>query len=109
RKKVTADFAGGSISSDGGLVLLRAADRRPGRAETRAGCIREGRAPARAVHTLPAMSRFRMFAIACGYEDADDCDNRIVTELIVFQASHADRPNQPCRYTCFCYYRYYVW
>ena len=26
------------------------------------------------VHTLPAMLRFRMFAIACGYEDADDCD-----------------------------------
>ena len=28
RKKVTADFAGGSISSDGGLVLLRGAERR---------------------------------------------------------------------------------
>ena len=27
------------------------------------------------VHTLPAMLRFRMFAIACGYEDADDCDD----------------------------------
>ena len=26
------------------------------------------------MHTLPAMLRFRMFAIACGYEDADDCD-----------------------------------
>ena len=41
RKKVTADFAGGSISSDGGLVLLRAAERRLGLAETLAGCIRE--------------------------------------------------------------------
>ena len=74
RKKVTADFAGGSISSDGRLVLLRAAERRLGLAETLAGCIREWRDPARAVHTLPAMLRFRMFAIACGYEDADDCD-----------------------------------
>jgi len=26
------------------------------------------------VHSLSAMLRFRMFAIACGYEDADDCD-----------------------------------
>ena len=75
RKKVTADFAGGSISSDGGLVLLRAAERRLGLAEVLAGCIREWRDPARAVHTLPAMLRFRMFAIACGYEDADDCDD----------------------------------
>ena len=74
RKKVTADFAGGSISSDGGLVLLRAAERRLGLAETLAGCIREWRDPERTVHTLPAMLRFRMFAIACGYEDADDCD-----------------------------------
>ena len=74
RKKVTADFAGGSISSDGGLVLLRAAERRLGLAEALAGCIREWRDPDRVVHSLPAMPRFRMFAIACGYEDADDCD-----------------------------------
>ncbi len=66
RKKVTADFAGGSISSDGGLVLLRAAERRLGLAEALAGCIREWRDPERVVHTLPAMLRFRMFAIACG-------------------------------------------
>ncbi len=74
RKKVTADFACGSISSDGGLVLLRAAERRLGLAEALAGCIREWRDPDRVVHTLPAMLRFRMFGIACGYEDADDCD-----------------------------------
>ena len=71
---MTADFAGGSISSDGGLVLLRAAERRLALAEALAGCIREWRDPARTVHTLSAMLRFRMLAIACGYEDADDCD-----------------------------------
>ena len=73
-RRITADFEGGSISSDGGLVLLRAAERRLGLAEALAGCIREWRDPQRVVHTLPAMLRFRMFAIACGYEDADDCD-----------------------------------
>ena len=56
------------------MVLLREAERRLGLAETLAGCIREWRDPATVVHTLPAMLRFRMFAIACGYEDADDCD-----------------------------------
>ena len=75
RKKVTADFAGGLISSDGGLVLLREAERRLGLADALAGCIREWRDPALVVHTLPAMLRFRMFAIACGYEVADDCDD----------------------------------
>ena len=74
RKKVTAGFDGGLISSDGGVVLLREAERRLGLAETLAGCIRDWRDPSLVVHTLPAMLRFRMFAIACGYEDADDCD-----------------------------------
>ena len=69
RKKVTADFGGGLISSDGRLVLLRGAERRLGLAEALAGCIQEWRDLALVVHTLPAMERFRMFAIACGYED----------------------------------------
>ena len=42
-----------------------AAERRLGLAEALAGCIREWRDPERVVHTLPAMLRFRMFAIAC--------------------------------------------
>ena len=74
RKKVTADFDGGLISSDGGVVLLREAERRLRLAETLAGSMRDRRDPATVVHTVPAMLRFRMFAIACGYEDADDCD-----------------------------------
>ena len=40
RKRVTGDFAGGSILSDGGLVLLRATERRLGLAETPAGRVR---------------------------------------------------------------------
>ena len=56
------------------MVLLREAERRFGLAEALAGCIREWREAAPVVHTLPAMLRFRMFAITCGYEDADDCD-----------------------------------
>ena len=53
---------------------MREAERRLGLAETLADCIREWRDPALVVHTLPAMPRFRMFVIARGYEDADDCD-----------------------------------
>ena len=74
RKKVSAAFDGGLISSDGGLVLLREAERRLRLAETLAGCIRDRRNQAQVVHSLSAMLRFRMLAIACGYEDADDCD-----------------------------------
>ena len=89
RKKVTADFGGGLISSDGGLVLLREAERRLRLAETLAGCIRDRRDPATVVHTLPAMLRFRMFAIACGYEDADDCDALRTDPLFMYGCPRA--------------------
>ena len=67
-------FDGGLISSDGGLVLLRESERGLRLAETLAGCIRGRRNQAKVVHSLSAMLRFRMMAIACGYEDTDDCD-----------------------------------
>ena len=78
-KKVTADFAGGSISSDGGLVLLRAAERRLGLAEVLTGCIREWRDPDRVVHTLPAMLP------ACSRSPAD---TRMPTTATRFAATH---------------------
>src|SRR4051794_10089177 len=39
-----------------------------------AGCLRDKRDPDLIEHTLEEMLRLRMFAIAAGYEDADDCD-----------------------------------
>jgi hypothetical protein len=72
RKKVTAAFDGGRISSDGGLMLLSAAERRLGIAEKLAAVIADPRDPAQITHTLQDMLRARMFAIAAGYEDAND-------------------------------------
>ena len=74
RKKVTVAFDGGPVSSDGGLVLLREVERRLGLADHLAGCLRDWRDPDLVSHGLAEMLRFRMLAIACGYEDADDCD-----------------------------------
>ena len=54
RKKVTAYFAGKSISSDGNL------------AEALTGCFPQWRDLYRVVHTLPAMFHFCMFAITSG-------------------------------------------
>jgi hypothetical protein len=75
RKKVTADFDGGSLSSDGGLLLLREAERGLGVASRLAGAIRDRRDPTRIDHELPELLKTRMFAIACGYEDANDLDH----------------------------------
>ena len=89
RKKVTAAFDGGLISSDGGLVLLREAERRLGLADTLASCIRDRRNQAQVVHTLAAMLRFCMLAIACGYEDTDDCDALRTDPLFKLASGHA--------------------
>ena len=62
----------GAAWSDGGLVLLREAECRLGLAEPLAGCIRDRRNQAQVFHPLSAMLRFRMLAIACGYEHAND-------------------------------------
>jgi hypothetical protein len=74
RKKVTAAFDGGRITSDGGVMLLAAADRRLGICAKLAAKIADRRNPDRVVHLLPDILRARILAIACGFEDADDLD-----------------------------------
>jgi hypothetical protein len=74
KKKVTAAFDGGLISSDGGVLLLAGADRRLGLIDTLAALIPDHREPALISHTMSDILRARIFAIACGYPDADDLD-----------------------------------
>src|ERR1041384_476214 len=74
RKKITAAFDGGRISSDGGVMLLAQAERRLGIADRLARVIPDERDASRVTHLLPDILRARIFAIACGYEDADDLD-----------------------------------
>jgi len=74
RKKVTADFDGGRLTSDGGVMLLAMAERRLGIADRLARAFPDRRDRLRITHTLADMIRARTFAIACGYEDANDLD-----------------------------------
>jgi hypothetical protein len=74
RKKVTAAFDGGRLTSDGGVMLLSLAERRLGLAQRLARSFPDRRDLSRITHTLEDMIRARIFAIACGYEDADDLD-----------------------------------
>ena len=75
RKKVIAGFDGGRLTSDGGVMLLAAAERRLGIADTLAALIADPRDPARVTHSLADILRARIFAIACGYEDGNDLDH----------------------------------
>jgi hypothetical protein len=75
RKKLVAAFDGGRITSDGGVLLLGAVERRLGIAAKLAGLIADPRNPALVTHSVDDILRARILAIACGYEDADDLDH----------------------------------
>jgi hypothetical protein len=75
QKKVTAAFDGGLISSDGGVLLLAGADKRLGLVDMLAAIIPDHRDQALITHTMSDILRARVFAIACGYPDADDLDD----------------------------------
>src|SRR3712207_6245353 len=75
RKKLTAAFDGGRLTSDGGVLLLAAAERELGLCDRLAALIADPRDPSRVIHPLADILRARVLAIACGYEDADDLDH----------------------------------
>jgi hypothetical protein len=75
KKKVTAAFDGGQVSSDGGVFLLAAADKRLCLIDTLAGLIPDARDPAQITHSMADILRERVFAIACGYPDGNDLDD----------------------------------
>jgi hypothetical protein len=74
RKKVSAAFDGGLITSDGGVALLALADRRIGIVDRIAGLIADPRDRALVTHSVASILRARVLAIACGYEDGNDLD-----------------------------------
>lgn len=74
RRTITADFDGGNISSDAGMLLLKLADDRDHVLDQFARCFRDHRDPNRIEHTVRDLVAQRVFAIALGYEDLNDHD-----------------------------------
>ena len=74
RRKVQARFDGGRMSSDGGALLLRAADHRSGLSQRLAACFVDHRDPRRCEHSLQHLLAQRLFGLVLGYEDISDHD-----------------------------------
>lgn len=74
-KTVTADFTGGDVTSDGGLLLLRELADRMGIVNRLAAVIPDTRHQSYVDHNIATLLNQRILQIACGYEDADDCDD----------------------------------
>ena len=75
RKKVEANFTGGNVSTDGGILLLRELDKKLQRTKQLSQVINDERHPAYVEHSIEHMLKQRVYAIAAGYEDVNDHDH----------------------------------
>lgn len=69
---VRADFAGGAVSSDFGVLLLRGIDRQMGLTARLAAAIRDKRPLSYLEHPLRALLAQRMYQMASGYADGNE-------------------------------------
>ncbi len=72
RRKIEASFTGGDVSSDGGVLLLRQADRRLGLIAALDRVLPDPRNPHFIVHQQVDLLRQRVYGLALGYEDLND-------------------------------------
>ena len=73
-RSVVARFDGGTMSSDGGALLLRETDRRLQLLPRLAACFRDERSAGYISHTVPELVAQRVYGLALGYEDLSDHD-----------------------------------
>jgi hypothetical protein len=73
-KQVTASFNGGSISSDGGLLLIREIDKKLQLTKRVSKLFKDQRHQSYIEHTIKDMLKQRIYAICSGYEDLNDHD-----------------------------------
>jgi hypothetical protein len=71
-RKVVADFSGGTLSSDGGALLLRQTDVNLGLTQSLAQCFRDTREQVYVDHSVPQLLAQRLYGLALGYEDLND-------------------------------------
>ncbi len=74
RRRVEVDFAGGDISSNGGVALLDLAERRLGLLSALARRLDDRRQAGKVRHGLLPLLRQRVFGLALGHEDVNDHD-----------------------------------
>lgn len=74
RREIEANFGGGALSSDGGVMLVRQVDRKIGLSAAVAGALSDRRDPERITHSLRDLFAQRLYGLCCGYEDLNDHD-----------------------------------
>ena len=89
-RKVVADFSGGTLSSDGGVLLLRQVDQGLGLSGALAACFEDGRDLRYVDHTMQQLVTQRLYAMALGYEDLNDHDRLRLDPLLAVSCEKRD-------------------
>jgi len=71
-RKVVADFSGGTLSTDGGVLFLRQVDLSLGLTRRLAACFGDQRNQIFVEHSVPELLAQRLYSQALGYEDIND-------------------------------------
>jgi len=74
QRKLVVDFAGGTLTTDAGLLLVREFDEQLGLSADVVGRLSDPRDARYVTHDLDALVRQRLYQIAAGYEDVNDAD-----------------------------------
>jgi len=90
RREVMATFDGGTITTDGGALLLREVERLTGIIAGFAACFIDHRDPDLIEHTVEQLVAQRVYALALGYEDLNDHDQLRNDPLLALLAGKDD-------------------
>jgi hypothetical protein len=95
RRKVVADFDGGRLTSDAGVILLREVDRQLGLIDKINDCLPDPRDPRYIAHEQREMLAQRIFSLALGYEDLNDQQTLRDDPALQLAAGKVADPEQP--------------
>jgi hypothetical protein len=93
-RHVVARFDGGTISSDGGALLLRQTDERLNLLPRLAACFLDGRKQDQVQHTVEQMLAQRIYGLALGDEDLNDHEQLRTDPVFGLLAGRVE-PTQP--------------
>jgi len=89
-RQVVSNFEGGYLSSDGGVLFLREADRRHRILKKLSDCFEDRRDPDLIEHSVEELLGQRIFGLALGYEDLNDHDRLRHDPLLAVACGKSD-------------------
>ena len=91
RRKVEASFTGGEVTSDGGVLVVRQADKKLSLTKAVARALEDGRRKKSCTHSVLSLLRQRVYGLCLGYEDLNDHD-RLRQDIGLQTAVERDEP-----------------